>query len=276
MVRTHARLWYVLALCLALAGCKNAQDDKYEEKPVKSLYDSATKNLADSKFKKAAKDYEEVLRQHPYSAYATRAQLMAAYAHYRGGDYEDAVVSADAFIQLHPAHKDVAYAYYLKALCFYNQIESSERDQRMTENALAAFDELTRRFPLSQYAKDAKLKMALTREHLAGSFMDVGRFYQAQKLYFAALGRFKQVVQHYETTSHTPEALYRLVEVYLQLGIIKEAQATTAVLGHNYPGSKWYQKSFNLLQRHNALPSQEVKLEQGWKSPGNAAQPVRP
>lgn len=272
----QSRLWCVLSVCLLMAGCKNAKDDKYEEKPVKNLYDSATKNLENSKFKRAAKDYEEVLRQHPYSSYATRSQLMAAYAHYRAGDYPDAIVSCDAFIQLHPAHGDVAYAYYLKGLCFYVQIESADRDQEMTENALRSFEELIRRFPLSRYAKDAKLKLALTREHLSGGYMEIGRFYQIQKLPFAALLRFGDVVQNYDTTSHAPEALHRLVEIYLQLGIVQEAQATTAVLGHNYPGSKWYQKSFNLLQSNNALPSQEVKLTKGWTSSDHAAQPVRP
>ncbi len=266
-----------LVLCglFFLCGCRSDKDDKYEEKPVQTLYQSATKNLEEGSFKKAAKDFEEVLRQHPYSSYATRAQLMAAYAHYRAGDYTDAIASTEAFLQLHPANPGAPYAYYLRALCYYNQISSADRDQKMTEDALQSFQDLIQRFPLSKYAKDAKLKLDLTREHIAGGYMAVGRFYLSQNQAIAALNRFRSVVTQFETTSHTPEALYRMVEAYMQLGVLKEAQASAAVLGHNYPGSTWYKKAFALLENNSALPTgkEPLKLVKGWDTSSDALSP---
>lgn len=254
---------------LFLAGCQSDKDDKYEEKPVTELYTKAVKNLKDSSFKLAAKDFEEVIRQHPYSNYATRAQVMSAYAHYRGQSYEDAVASVNVFIQLYPAHKDVPYAYYLKGLCYYNQISSVERDQKITETAEHVFKELIQRFPYSTYAKDARLKLDLTREHIAGGHMEIGRFYQIQHLPIAAVNRFREVVQRYDRSTHTPEALYRLVEVYLDLGILKEAQASAVVLGHNFPQGKWYKKAYTLLEKNKQLPDENdktIKLSKTWES----------
>ncbi len=256
-----------------LSGCKTDKDEKYDEKPVEELYKKATDNVKDGNFKKAGGDFEEVIRQHPYSAYATRAQLMAAYAYYRAQKYEDAIVSADAFVQLHPANKDVPYAYYLKGLCFYNQISSVERDQKMTEHAFDTFQELIKRFPLSPYSKDAKLKLDLTSEFLAGGCMEVGRFYQKEFLPISAVNRFMCVVTKYETTSQVPEALYRLIEAYLELGIEKEAQACLLVLGHNFPGTVWYKDGYELLSSKNLLPSSKskIKLKKTWGQPANAA-----
>ena len=273
-----AKMLLVVALGGLLSGCKTDKDEKYEEKPVQELYQKATENIKNSNFKQAAKDFEEVIRQHPYSAYATRAQLMSAYSYYRAQKYEDAIVSADAFVQLHPGNKDVPYAYYLKGLCFYNQISSVERDQKMTEHAFNTFQELVKRFPLSPYAKDAKLKLDLTSEFLAGGFMDIGRFYQMQYLPIAAVNRFKQVITKYETTSHVPEALYRLIETYLQLGIEKEAQAAAVVLGHNFPGSSWYKLGYELLASKDLLPKSksEFKIRKVWEQPANAAQSNHP
>ena len=256
------------ALILGLCGCANDKDDKYEEKPVTELFEKATKELKDKNFKTAAKNYEEVIRQHPYSNYATRAHIMGAYAHYRGQAYEDAIASADAFIQLYPSNKQVPYAYYLKALCYYNQISSVERDQKITEAAEQSLKALVIRFPYSTYTKDAKLKLDLTQEFIAGSHMEIGRFYQKKHLPIAALGRFREVVQKYDRTTHTPEALYRLVELNLNLGILKEAQATTAVLGHNFPKTKWYNKAYHLLAAKNQLPdkNETLKLIKTWET----------
>lgn len=259
---------------LFLTSCTNDKEDKYEEKPVTELYSKAIKELEDSSFKASAKNFEEVIRQHPYSNYATRAQIMAAYAHYRAQQYEDAVASVNAFVQLYPTHKDVPYALYLKALCYYNQISSVERDQKITQTAETAFQELVHRFPYSVYAKDAKFKLDLTREHIAGGHMDIGRFYESQYLPIAALGRFRTVVQKYDRSTHTPEALYRLVEIYLQLGILNEAQASAAVLGHNFPQSDWYKKAYNLLEKTGQLPDKndKTKLAKTWENSARASE----
>lgn len=265
---SHSPL-HIIFMCISLllvSACTKDKDDVYEEKPVGELYDKGIKELKDKNYKLAAKHYEEVIRQHPYSNYATRAHIMAAYAHYRGQAYEDAISSTNAFIQLYPANKHAPYAYYLKGLCYYNQISSVERDQKLTEAAEQVFKELIARFPFSEYARDAKLKLDLTREFIAGSHMEIGRFYQKQSLPIAALGRFRTVVQNYDQSTHTPEALYRLVEVNLNLGILKEAQASTAVLGHNYPKNKWYKKAYKLLEQTNQLPdnNERIKLKKTW------------
>ncbi len=266
---------FALSLSFFLASCKSDKEDKYEEKPVTELYSKAVEDLTDSSFKSAAKNFEEVIRQHPYSNYATRAQIMAAYAHYRAQQYEDAIASVNAFVQLYPTHKDVPYAYYLKALCYYNQISSVERDQKMTQVAENTFQELIHRFPYSVYAKDARFKLDLTREHIAGGHMEVGRFYQSQYLPISALSRFRTVVQRYDRSTHTPEALYRLVEIYLQLGILNEAQASAAVLGHNYPQSQWYKKAYTLLEKTGQLPDKndKTKLAKTWEDTARASEP---
>lgn len=268
-------LLFSLFFLLSLTSCTSDKEDKYEEKPVVELYSKAVKDLEESSFKAAAKNFEEVIRQHPYSNYATRAQIMAAYAHYRAQQYEDAVASVNAFVQLYPTNKDVPYAYYLKALCYYNQISSVERDQKITQAAETSFQELIHRFPYTVYAKDAKFKLDLTREHIAGGYMEVGRFYQSQSLPIAALGRFRTVVQRYDRSTHTPEALYRLVELYLQLGILNEAQASSAVLGHNFPQNEWYKKAYSLLEKTGQLPdkSDKTKLAKTWENTARASEP---
>ena len=195
----------------------------------------------------ASKQFDEVERQHPYSVWATKAQLMAAYTHYQNSKYDDAIIAADRFIQLHPGNRDVAYAYYLKALSYYEQITDVSRDQRVTERATKALEEVVRRFPDSQYGRDSKLKLDLTRDHLAGKEMEIGRYYLRQGQYLAAINRFRRVVENYQTTTHIPEALHRLTESYLALGVVEEAKQTAAVLGYNYPGSEWYTDSYALL-----------------------------
>jgi outer membrane protein assembly factor BamD len=172
---------------------------------------------------------------------------MSAYALYQGGKYDESVVAADRFIQLHPGHRDIAYAYYLKALDYYVQIADVARDQKVTEKAMAALGEVVRRFPDSRYGRDARLKIDLARDHLAGKEMEIGRWYERQGSYLAAINRFKRVIDQYQTTTHVPEALHRLTECYMALGLADEAQRTAAVLGYNYPGSAWYSDSYALL-----------------------------
>jgi outer membrane protein assembly factor BamD len=251
------QLWNLLTLLLAaglMSGCAVGIEKKvYVEEPVEDLYNSAIDLMLEGKFRTSTTKFDEVERQHPYSVWATKAQLMAAYAYYQANRYDEAIVALDRFIQLHPANKDISYAYYLKALSYYEQISDVSRDQKMTQLALTSLRELTRRYPNSKYSRDAKLKLDLTYDHLAGKEMQVGRYYHTQRQYLAAINRFKVVVEKYQTTTHVPEALHRMTEGYYALGLLGEARKTAAVLGHNYPGSKWYINSYEMIE-NNKVP----------------------
>lgn len=246
------------ALLLWLAAC-SASEAPYVEKPVEELYNTAMDSLVAGNYKTAAKGFDEVERQHPYSAWATKAQLMASYANYMINQYDEAILAAERFIQLHSGNKDASYAYYLVALSYYEQIADVGRDQKITERALNAMQEVIKRYPDSAYARDARLKIDLTRDHLAGKEMEIGRYYLRRKQYLAAINRFRQVVEKYQTTSHVAEALHRLTESYLSLGVTEEAQSAAAVLGHNYPGSIWYRDSYALLGGQGLSPSGDDK-----------------
>ena len=242
------RLATALALSLgALAACSGEKEEAYVERPVEELYNNAVNAMSTGSYKRAAKLFDEVERQHPYSVWATRALLQAAYAHYQANKYDDAIVALDRFIQLNPSNRDVAYAYYLKALCNYEQITDVARDARMTELSMQSLQEVVRRFPDTSFARDARVKIDLTYDHLAGKEMEVGRFYLQRGQWLASINRFRMVVDKYQTTSHVPEALHRLVEAYMALGLVDEARRSAAVLGHNYPGSEWYRDSFALV-----------------------------
>lgn len=252
MRRSHHSPIRSLALALALlaaSGCSgNGDEDRvYVERPVEELYNTALDLLQEGDFQEAAAAFEEVERQHPYSQWATRSEIMAAFSFYQANMYDDAVAAAERFIDLHPGNPNVAYAYYLIGISHYEQISDVGRDQKMTELALNAFDELIRRFPDGRYARDASLKADLARDHLAGKEMEIGRWYLGQGQFLAAANRFRNVIDRYQTTTHVPEALHRLTEAYLALGIPEEARRTAAVLGHNFPDSAWYQDSYLLL-----------------------------
>lgn len=236
-----------LLTILLLAGCSSTEEDKQVEEPVDVLYNKAADALDQGDYVEATKYFDEVERQHPYSRWATQAQLMAAYSSYQDQRYDEAVLALDRFTELHPGNPDLDYAYYLKALCYYEQISDVRRDQEMTRLALDALNTLIKRFPESKYARDATLKRDLTEDHLAGKEMEVGRYYLSRGHVNASINRFRAVVENYQTTSHTAEALHRLVEAYLSLGLRDEAVRTASVLGHNYPGSKWYERSYALL-----------------------------
>lgn len=238
---------FLLAVAVACAGCETDKE-KYVEKPVGELYNKAFDDLEDGDYKKSAKLFDEVERQHPYSPWATKAQLMAAYAYYRGNEYDDAVGALDRYISLHPASPDIAYAYYLKGLSYYERISDVERDQDMTEKAKRTFQELVARFPNTEYARDAVVKIELCNDHLAGKEMAVGRYYLERRYYLPAINRFKTVVEQYQTTTHAPEALLRLTEAYTALGLTEEARRTAAVLGYNFPGSDWYGDAYRLVE----------------------------
>src|SRR5258708_5795529 len=260
------RFAVVFGLAVLAGACSgDPNKDVYVERPGEELYNQAMDKFNDGNYRGAQPDFDEVDRQHPYSVWATKAQLMSAYSLYQAQKYDEATVALDRFIQLHPGNRDTAYAYYLKALCYYIQITDVGRDQKMTEKALSALDEVIRRFPDSKYARDARLKIDLTRDHLAGKEMTIGRYYERQGQYLAAINRFRRVVDNYQTTTHVPEALHRLTESYLALGIVDEARSSAAVLGHNYPGSEWYQDSYALLTGIPVGSTDEAPAK-GWIS----------
>ncbi len=246
-----------LMLAAALSACSSNEPEEYVEQPVEQLYNQAHQSLLSGEYADAAKKFDEVERQHPYSVWATKAQLMAAYANYENEKYDEAVIALDRFIQLHPSNKDVPYAIYLKGLSYYEQISDVGRDQMMTDLAQKSFRELIKRFPTSKYARDARLKLDLTFDHLAGKEMEIGRYYTSRNQCIAALSRFKTVVQKYDTTTHVPEALHRMVECYLQLGLDDEAKRTAAVLGHNFPGSEWYVDTYQIVERKRIRDKEE-------------------
>ncbi|CAH2599493.1 Outer membrane protein assembly factor BamD [Rhodovastum atsumiense] len=217
--------------------------------PVEELYNRGIDALNRQNYGTAVQQFDQIEQNYPYSTWTVNAQLMQGYAEYLRNHYTDAIGVLDRFIQLHPAHRDIAYAYYLRALCYYEQIADIRRDQKATQEAMGALQEVVNRFPDSAYARDARLKIDLARDHLAGKEMEVGRYYQRQRLYTAAIGRFQRVVDDFQTTNHVPEALHRLTEIYLTLGLVDQARKTAAVLGHNYPGSEWYEDSYNDLTR---------------------------
>ena len=247
----------LIASILLLAACGSSESEdteRYVERPVHEIYNQAVDTLQSEDYLAAAKLFDDVERQHPYSVWASKAQLMAAFASYQAKLYDEALIALGRFIQLHPGNRDIAYAYYLRALCHYEQISDVSRDQLNTQKAFTALQEVIRRFPETAFARDAKLKIDLTRDHLAGKEMEVGRFYLRRGHYLAAINRFRIVVDDFQTTSHVPEALHRLVEAYTALGLQEEARKAASVLGHNYPGSQWYGDSYALASGRDTRP----------------------
>jgi outer membrane protein assembly factor BamD len=263
---TRAFVFSSLAVLPLLSACGGATEDTSQQLPVgavEDLYNNGVDALNARRFTTAGDQFAAVEQNYPYSSWAVNAQLMSGYSLYLQNKYTDAIGTLDRFIQLHPAHRDIAYAYYLRALCYYEQIADIQRDQRGTEQAMNALREVVTRFPDTTYARDAKLKVDLCFDHLAGKEMEIGRFYQKQHLYQAAIGRFQRVVDDYQTTNHVPEALHRLTEVYLVLGLKEEARKTAAVLGYNYPGSVWYDDSYTqLVDNGIAVPSDKAPSEE--------------
>ena len=242
------------AAILPVAGCarnKAKTDTAYVARDVNSLYASAKHSMDQGDYEQSAKLFDEVERQHPYSVWARRAQIMSAFNYYLAGKYPDAVSSAQRFLTIHPGNAEAPYAHYLVAMSYYQQIVDVNRDQATTQQASDAFNELIRRYPDSRYAADARLKIDLINDHLAGKEMEVGRFYQRSGNWLAATYRFRAVIDHYQTTTHTPEALERLVESYLALGVPEEARKAAAVLGTNYAGTFWYKRAYALISKYH-------------------------
>ena len=276
-LRPAASLLLLSLATMALGGCETlsslnpfssgddlALTEDPSSVPVEELYARGVDALNGNRYATATKQFDLVEQTYPYSSLATNALLMQGYANYLSNQYTPAIGSLDRYIQLHPSSRDIAYAYYLRALCYYEQIADITRDQKATQEAMGALQEVINRFPESSYARDARLKIDLARDHLAGKEMEVGRYYENQKLYSAAIGRFQRVVDEFQTTNHVPEALHRLIEIYLILGLTEQATKTAAVLGHNYPGSSWYSESYARLAESGQI---------GGASPDTREQP---
>jgi len=246
---------------LAVTGCsvfkKKKPELAYQERPVELLFSVGADRLDRHQWNDAVNYFREVERQHPYSEWSRRAILMTAYAHYEANDYGEAIADADRFISLYPGNASTSYAYYLKAICYFEQIVDVGRDQAATGDAQGALREVVKRYPATEYASDARLKMDMTSDQLAGKEMTIGRYYLRNGDAIAAIGRFRTVVDQYQTTSHAAEALYRLVEAYLTLGLTGEASKNGAVLGYNYPGDVWYRDAYRLLTSKGLRPAVE-------------------
>lgn len=253
----------------ACGGVRDREGVQYVDEPVTQLYNRGAENLDRRRWAIARRAFEEVERQHPYSSWARRAMLMEAYAHYQANEYDEAIEDAQRFISLHPGNESAPYAYYLIAICHFERILDVGRDQGTTERALAALNDVVRRYPETAYARDARLKLDMVYDQLAGKEMTIGRFYLNRDQHLAAINRFRNVIEndHFQRTSHVPEALHRLVEAYLSVGMIEEAQRMAAVLGHNFPGSEWYERSYALMTDSGVAPVPTEEAERrGWFS----------
>ncbi len=250
MRSTTFRTALAFGAALAASACQgnNRPETAYVERPVEVIYNEALARLDRSDWDRAAAQFDEVQRQHPYSPWAQRAMLMSAYSHYRSRSYDKAISAAQEYISLHPGGDGAPYAYYLVAICNFDQIIDVGRDQQRSDLALLALNEVTARFPESDYARDAALKTDMVRDQLAGKEMEIGRYYLQRGEHLAAINRFRKVVTEYQTTTHVPEALHRLVESYISIGLTGQAQQTAAVLGHNFPGSVWYSDTYAVMQ----------------------------
>jgi len=239
-----------LTACAILEGGRTKADTRYVARDVNTLYNAGWDRMRQGNYAQAAVIFDEVERQHPYSIWARRAQLMSAFNYYAARDHTKSIESARRFLSIHPGNRDAPYALYLIGLNYYEQINDVTRDQATTRQALESLGEVVRRYPDTPYADDARIKIDLVRDHLAGKEMEIGRFYQRRRLWLASVVRFRTVIDEYQTTSHAPEALMRLTESYLALGIPEEARRAASVLGANYPQTRWYQRAYELVQRH--------------------------
>jgi outer membrane protein assembly factor BamD len=262
-----------LASCLALAltaaslmGCSyfNKDDDLVPDTPADKLYNEGLFLLNNKQeYKEAAKKFDEVDRQNPYSDWARKSLLMSAYANYQAKEYTDCINAAQRYVTLHPGSPDAAYAQYLIGASYYDQILDVTRDQARADKAISALDEVVRKYPDSEYATAAKKKMDMARDQLAGKEMEIGRFYMNKRDFIGAINRFKVVVTQYQTTRHVEEALERLTEAYVALGIVDEAQTAAAVLGHNFPDSPWYKDAYKLVKGAGGEPNEN---KESWIS----------
>jgi outer membrane protein assembly factor BamD len=254
----------ILTLCACSSDDKDAPTLEDEKISAEEQYNIAQNKLEELNYKTAAEAFLEIERQYPYSQWALNAQIQAAFAYYKNEKYDDAISTLERFIKLNPGNENVPYGYYLIALSYYNQISSVSRDQGVTIKARKALGDVANRYPDSDYGRDARFKLDLVEDHLAGKEMSVGRYYLERKRYIGAINRFKIVVEEYPTTAQVEEALHRLVEAYIALGVIPEAQKYAAVLGANYPDSEWYKDSYDLLVGGKLESSGAPESEKSW------------
>jgi outer membrane protein assembly factor BamD len=257
----------ILAVTSLLSACnssRQARDLAYVERPVEALYNTGADEMDNRDYVSAIEYFNEVERQHPYSEWARRSTMMSAYASYRSRRYDDAVSTAQRYLSLNPAGQAAPYAYYLIALSYFQQIVDVGRDQKTTELARDALNDVVRRFPQTDYARDASVKLDMVKDQLAGKEMEIGRWYLDRNQHLAAVNRFKTVVDDYQTTTHTAEALHRLVEAYLSLGLRDQAVAAASVLSYNYPDSEWYEDSYALVEQGSS--GRTVSSDGSWLS----------
>jgi outer membrane protein assembly factor BamD len=255
--RGAARLIALGLVVVTLAGCNMFGPTKIKEEPIippETLYQQALNDMDGQRYATAIKSLEKLSRQHPYSEYNEKAKLMEVYANYRIGRFDEAILAADRYLALYPSSKEVPYVLYLKGTSYFGQIRDITRDQQISQNAIDTYRLLISNYPDSQYAKDAGEKMVISVDQLAGKEMSVGRFYLGNGQYAAAINRFRVVAEQFQTSTHIEEALYRLTEANLALGLLEEARTAAAVLGHNYPNSSWYKEAFELLQKQGLSP----------------------
>ncbi len=268
LVQAASVVLMAASLTACIGGGRGPREtQQFNEEPVAEIYNRGADRLDDGRWTEAVASFGEVERLYPYSSWARRAILLTAYAQYQANRYDDAIESAQRFISLHPGNESAPYAYYLIATCYFEQILDVGRDQNTTQLALNALQEVVRRYPQSDYARDARLKIDMTYDQLAGKEMEIGRFYLMREQHLAAINRFRTVIENpnYQRTTHTPEALHRLVEAYVSIGMNEEAQRTAAILGHNFPGSDWYNASYALLEGRGVQPVSQGEAERrGW------------
>lgn len=255
--RRLTRVLIVGSLLAVLAGCTLFGPSKITEEvivPPDTLYNTALADMDGQRYLTAIGSLKKLERQHPNSQYNEKAKLMTVFANYQLAKWDDTIAAADQYIAMFPASDEMPYVLYLKGNSYFNQITDTTRDQQTSQNAIDAFQQIVDSYPKSKYAKDARDKLTMGYDQLAGKEMSVGRYYEGNGRYAAAIGRFRVVVDKYQTSTHIEEALFRLTEANLALGLMSEAQTAAAVLGHNYPSSPWYQEAFNLLQKQGVEP----------------------
>jgi outer membrane protein assembly factor BamD len=254
----------MMAAALALSACHSAKTDApvdafANDKPAGELYNEGLANLNSGKMKNAVDSFNQVDQQHPYSEYARKSLLMSAFASYRRGQFDDTVSTANRYLTLYPGSPDAAYAQYLIGSSYFHQIPDVTRDQDATKRAIASLQTIVDRYPDSEYADDARNKIIVARDQLAGKEMQIGRYYLEQRDYLSALNRFKSVLTDYQDTRHAEEALERITEADMSLGLTDDAQTAAAILGHNFPDSQWYKDAYNLLQTGGLKPNENKK-----------------
>ncbi len=256
-IAVAASLAFGLAGCNSIFGGSEEAAVAFSDEPADKLYNEGLFYLKDGDYTEATKKFEEVDKQHPYSDWARKSLIMTTYSKYAQGDYPTAIANARRYLTLHPGSEDAAYAQYLMGMSYYNEIPDISRDQAATARALAALNEVSQRWPNSQYAEEARKRVIVARDQLAGKEMEIGRFYLNQRNYIGAVNRFRTVIENYQTTRHVEEALMRVAEAYMAMGITPEAQTATAVLGHNFPDSPWYKDAHTLVTSGGLEPRED-------------------